>query len=39
MSKQVNINSLAHTTCNCKYNIVFALKNKKKCFLENRIQI
>ena len=32
MSKQVNINSLAHTTWNCKYHIVFAPKYRRKVF-------
>lgn len=40
MSKSVNINSLAHTTWNCKYHIVFAPKYRRKVFFgENRIEI
>ena len=36
MSKQVNINSLAHTTWNCKYHIVFAPKYRRKVFFEQK---
>ena len=32
MLKSVNINSLAHTTWNCKYHIVFAPKYRRKVF-------
>ena len=40
MSKQVNINSLAHTTWNCKYHIVFAPKYRRKVFFgQKRLEI
>ena len=40
MSKQVNINSLAHTSWNCKYHIVFAPKYRRKVFFgQKRLEI
>ena len=40
MSKQVNINSLAHTTWNCKYHIVFAPQYRRKVFFgQKRLEI
>ncbi len=40
MSKQVNISSLAHTTWNCKYHIVFAPKYRRKVFFgQKRLEI
>ena len=39
MSK-VNVNSLAHTSWNCKYYIVFAPKYRRKVFYgEKRLEI
>lgn len=35
-----NNNSLAHTTWNCKYHIVFAPKYRRKVFYqENRVEV
>ena len=40
MLKSVNINSLAHTTWNCKYHIVFAPKYRRKVFFgQKRLEI
>ena len=40
MSKSININSLAHTTWNCKYHIVFAPKYRRKVFFgQKRLEI
>ncbi len=40
MLKSVNINSLAHTTWNCKYHIVFAPKYRRKAFFgQKRLEI
>ncbi len=40
MLKSVNINSLAHTTWNCKYHIVFAPKHRRKVFFgQKRLEI
>ena len=40
MSRQVNINSLAHTSWNCKYHIVFAPKYRRKVFFgQKRLEI
>ena len=34
--KSSDINTLSHTKWNCKYHIVFALKHRRKVFLENK---
>ena len=35
-----NVNSLAHTSCNCKYHIVFAPKYRRRVFFgEKRKEI
>ena len=40
MSKQVNINSLAQISWNCKYHIVFAPKYRRKVFFgQKRLEI
>ena len=40
MLKSVDINSLAHTTWNCKYHIVFAPKYRRKAFFgQKRLEI
>ncbi len=40
MSKSININSLAHTTRNCKYHILFTPKYRRKVFFgQKRLEI
>lgn len=36
MNKENSVNSLAHTKRNCKYHIVFAPKNRRKVFNEDK---